>query len=235
MTDSEFDALLRRALIDVIHEDFADILEGGAEVPPHTEKYLRRERKLLADPIGYVRRLARPVWKKALRTAACILLALATVFGAVMAVSPSARAWVVRMYIEWREESTKFTFFSTGADNLTPSDWRPSYVPDDFNEFSVDTAANLVRITYRNLSDDELFFSYRSLYKNGPFSLDSEHGDVQDITILQNPAKLFVSTGDQYQSHVTWMDEEENVAFMFSGFVDAQELVKMAESVEKTN
>ena len=33
MTDEEFDALLRRALIDVIHEDYADILEDDPQVP----------------------------------------------------------------------------------------------------------------------------------------------------------------------------------------------------------
>lgn len=112
MTESEFDALLRRALIDVIHEDYADILEGEPDVPPHTEKYLRRKRKLLADPFGYVRRLARPVWKKTLRMVACILLVLATLFGTVMAVSPSARAWVVERIVYWTENFTKVSFTS---------------------------------------------------------------------------------------------------------------------------
>lgn len=47
MTEEEFDALLRRALIDVIHEDYRDILEGDPQVPEHSPAYLDRISKLL--------------------------------------------------------------------------------------------------------------------------------------------------------------------------------------------
>ena len=47
MTEKEFDALLRRALIDVICEDYADILEGDLQVPEHTPAYLDRISQLL--------------------------------------------------------------------------------------------------------------------------------------------------------------------------------------------
>lgn len=40
MTEEEFDALLRRALIDVIHEEYRDILEGDPQVPEHSPAYL---------------------------------------------------------------------------------------------------------------------------------------------------------------------------------------------------
>lgn len=47
MTEEEFDALLRRALIDVICEDYADILEGDPQVPWHSPAYLKRMSQLL--------------------------------------------------------------------------------------------------------------------------------------------------------------------------------------------
>ena len=47
MTEEEIDALLRRALIDVIHEDYRDILEGDPQVPEHSQAYLDRISKLL--------------------------------------------------------------------------------------------------------------------------------------------------------------------------------------------
>ena len=233
MTESEFDALLRRALIDVIHEDYADILEGEPDVPPHTEKYLRRKRKLLADPIGYVRRLARPVWKKTLRMVACILLVLATLFGSVMALSPSARAWVVRMYTEWREDSTMFTFWGSQPESPVSTDWYPSTLPEGYDEVSVDTVGNIIRITYQNASGKKLYFSYRSFHNNGAFSIDNEHAKPISIEINNSTATLFVSNNTQYQSHLTWMDEAEDVAFLISGFVDSQELITTAESVKK--
>ena len=47
MTEEEFDALLRRALIDVIHEDFEDILDGDPQVPEYSQAYLDRISQLL--------------------------------------------------------------------------------------------------------------------------------------------------------------------------------------------
>ena len=233
MTESEFDALLRRALIDVIHEDYADILEGEPDVPPHTEKYLRRKRKLLADPIGYVRRLARPVWKKTLRMVACILLALATLFGSVMALSPSARAWVVRMYTEWREEFTKFSFFGSRTEDFVTSDWRPEYMPEGFNEDAVNVTGNITRVTYKNLAGSEIYFRYYSLRRKASFNVDNEHTIPQNITVLNNPAVLYNTNDENYHSHLTWMDLDDDTAFMLSGFIGEQELVQIAESVYK--
>lgn len=233
LTESEFDALLRRALIDVIHEDYADILEGEPDVPPHTEKYLRRKRKLLADPIGYVRRLARPVWKKTLRMVACILLALATLFGSVMALSPSARAWVVRMYIEWREDHVNFIFTAPEEENSESSEWRPSYIPEGYTEDSIVVTDNLIRLTYKNTQNEKLYFSYRSLQHGGMFSVDSEHAVPENITVNSNPATVFVSTSIGYRSHLSWINENEDVAFLLSGLVGKNELIEIAKNVEK--
>ena len=235
MTESEFDALLRRALIDVIHEDYADILEGEPDVPPHTEKYLRRKRKLLADPIGYVRRLARPVWKKTLRMVACILLALATLFGSVMALSPSARAWVVRMYIEWREESTKFSFFGSGEENLTPKDWRPSYTPIGFDEVDAIPTTGSTKVTYMDVSGHKIYFIYRQLHNYGAFNIDNEHGTVQDAVVGDCSATLFVADNEGYRNRLVWTNNEFDTAFMLSGTINTDELLKMANSVTSTN
>lgn len=233
MTESEFDALLRRALIDVIHEDYADILEGEPDVPPHTEKYLRRKRKLLADPIGYVRRLARPVWKKTLRMVACILLALATLFGSVMALSPSARAWVVRMYTEWREEFTKFSFFGSSGQSSVPADWRPTFLPDGYTFESKSPVGNVVLVTYVDMHGNTISFYYRLLHSDGAFNVDNEHGIEQKITIGSSPATLLTSNIEGYRNRLVWMNEDEDTAFMLTGRIDSNDLVAIAESVEK--
>ena len=225
MTESEFDALLRRALIDVIHEDYADILEGEPDVPPHTEKYLRRERKLLADPLGYVRRLARPVWKKALRMAACILLALATLFGSVMALSPSARAWVVRMYTEWRGHTTMFFFIGAQSEDYTSTNWRPNYIPDGYTELSPTTTGNITRVTYQGINDDTIYFRYRSIKLYGAFDIDNEHGTMQGLTVGDNPATLIISNTEGFRNRLVWMDEGTDTAFLLSGQIDTEELI----------
>ena len=230
MTESEFDALLRRALIDVIHEDYADILEGEPDVPPHTAKYLRRERTLLADPSGYVRRLARPVWKKALRMAACILLALATLFGSVMALSPSARAWVAERVSRWTQTYTEFFFTSSQAKGVS-ADWRPFYIPDGFEEVDVnwDDPTSTLTLLYENSNGATIRLICAPATQNNLFGVDNEHTDYQAIEIGGTPADLFISNTDGFPNRLLWNSSDGETAFMLTSKINIDELVLIAE------
>lgn len=229
MTESEFDALLRRALIDVIHEDYADILEGEPDVPPHPEKYLRRERKLLADPLGYVRRLARPVWKKALRMAACILLALATLFGSVMALSPSARAWVVDRVIRWTQTYAEFSFITQDNEVIT-ADWRPNYVPLGFEEVDAtwSETSHTLRLTYENLGGETIRIICKPYAQGNIFNVDNEHSNYQQIEVNGRPADLFSSNTDGFPNYVLWTSSGGGIAYMIVSDIDTDKLISIA-------
>ena len=235
MTESEFDALLRRALIDVIHEDCADILEGEPDVPPHTEKYLRRERKLLDDPIGYVRRLARPVWKKALRMAACILLALATLFGSVMALSPSARAWVVERVSRWTQTYTEFFFNSPNAEGVS-ADWRPAYIPEGFKEVDTDwnEASGKLKVIYQNSVGITINLVCVQARQSSTLIIDNEHSKHQGLEINGQPADLFISTRIGFPNNLLWSNADSSTFFLLTAPIDINELVAIAKG-EKEN
>ena len=81
--------MLRHALMEANLERFRDVLDA-AEEPDWSHRYLRNRTRLLADPFGWAKRMARPVWKRAARTAACVLLACLVTLGGLMAVSPAA-------------------------------------------------------------------------------------------------------------------------------------------------
>ena len=86
--------MLRHALMEANLERFRDVLDA-AEEPDWSHRYLRNRTRLLADPFGWAKRMARPVWKRAARTAACVLLACLVTLGGLMAVSPPSgrRCW----------------------------------------------------------------------------------------------------------------------------------------------
>ena len=63
----------------------------GGRKPDWSHRYLRNRTRLLADPFGWAKRMARPVWKRAARTAARVLLACLVTLGALMAVPAVAR------------------------------------------------------------------------------------------------------------------------------------------------
>ena len=153
MTDVELDALICRALKANLRAEFPGVFNSAAQFPwPQTSpRYQRWERKLLADPAGFVRRQCRPVWQKALRMAACLILCAALALVAVMAASPTARAWVVDRVVTWMETYTQFRFYGQNAQGVT-ADWRPAYIPVGFEETDViwEENAHYLNITYKN-------------------------------------------------------------------------------------
>ena len=62
--------MLRLALMEANLERFRDVLEGADRDFGWSPRYLRQRMRLLADPFGWAKRMARPVWRRAARTAA---------------------------------------------------------------------------------------------------------------------------------------------------------------------
>ena len=114
--------MLRRALMEASLERFRDVLEGADRDWNWSPRYLRSRTRLLADPFGWAKRMARPVWKRAVRAAACAALACLVTLGGLMAVSPTVRAAV----LGWLREITENGIFYTalgnwdGAENPEP-------------------------------------------------------------------------------------------------------------------
>ena len=236
MTDVEFRGLVRSALLEATRREYAYILE--AEDLPHPDfspRYLRERARLLADPFGYARRRARPLWKRAVRTAACILLCAGIAFGGLMAFSPEARAWVAQIVAEWRETHTEYTFTGAPEPGADVGVWRPGYVPEGFEETYRMDDFDLGHVRYENSYGMTIYFTYTLVGQGGRFSNDNEHSDYYQITIGDSDADLFVSNEEGKSSYLIWVDEDLGVAYKLSSEVDQEELIAMAESVKKIN
>lgn len=232
MTDREFDALLRRALTDNVRARQARVFADGLPLPEHTRRYLRWEKKLLADPFGFARRQARPVWKKALQTAASILLCFAVLFGAIMAVSPSARAWVVDRVIYWMEDFTRFRFYAEEAQGLS-ANWRPAYIPEGFEETAVNWKENVnyLKITYEDSGGYYFMITAIPAEQNFSFNVDNEHSDYHEIEVNGQPASLFVSDTEGYPSYLIWISADQSTAFQLSANMTTEEMLRIAENI----
>ena len=84
--------MLRLALMEANQERFREALEGADRDVAWSPRYLRQRARMLADPFGWAKRMARPVWKRAVRAAACAALVCLVTLGGLMAVSPTVRA-----------------------------------------------------------------------------------------------------------------------------------------------
>lgn len=228
---TEFEAMVRRALIDNLHGEYDELLSAELPWPQSSARHRRWEKKLLADPVGFARRQARPVWQKTLRAAACVLLCLATLFGALMAVSPTARAWVVEQAVRWTEQFTEFTFISRNPKGVT-EDWRPAYIPEGFVETQADWSedAHWLYLTYENGIGGIIVLDALPAEENFSFNVDNEHSDYHEIEINGQPASLFSSNTEGYPSYLIWVNADHSTAFQLSANIDTDELIRIAES-----
>lgn len=228
---TEFEAMVRRALIDNLHGEYDELLSAELPWPQSSARHRRWEKKLLADPVGFARRQARPVWQKTLRAAACVLLCLATLFGALMAVSPTARAWVVEQAVRWTEQFTVFTFISRNPKGVT-EDWRPDYIPEGFVETDVYWVKETYYLEVTYEAEDGRFFIISSIPadQGGSFSVDNEHSDYCEAEVNGHIASLFVSNTEGAPSYLLWTNEDQTTAFELSSDLDTDEMLRIAEN-----
>lgn len=125
----DFDALLPRALMDANLLQFQGVLEQAETLEPaFSPRYRRSRLRLMNDPMGWLRRRTRPVWRRALRSAACVFLACAVALGGLMAVSPTVRAAVLHWLREFTEQGVTYRP-GEAETGLAPS-WRPAWLPE---------------------------------------------------------------------------------------------------------
>lgn len=222
---------IRRALLDAAAVDYHQALAAApADVPP-SRAYRRWRRRLLRNPQGLLRQQARPPWARALRGVACAVLALSLTFGAVMMVSPEARAAVSRWFVVHFSDHVSYQF-SGEMPVQSIGRWAPTYLPDGYVQTEYIDLTNLVSILYSNGDPEmDIEFSYQLLTDGGGENLDNEWHEISSLSIHGMPASLFTATEENGLHMLLWFDEANEHSFLLLSRIDSDILIRMAESV----
>ena len=110
MTDQELDQLMQRVLLDAIKSDCRNM---SCEIPNFmpSHRYQHQMAIMIANPLKWARKRARPLWKKVLQRVAVILIVFSLSLGSLMIISPSVRAAVVNWVTEWYETRKTYRLF----------------------------------------------------------------------------------------------------------------------------
>lgn len=222
--------MLRRALMEANLERFRSALEA-AEEPNWSPRYLRNRMRMLADPFAWAKRMARPVWRQAARTAACVALACLVTLGGLMAVSPTVRAAV----LGWLREITENGIFYTalgnrdGAENHEPPDWMLTDLPDGWTLDSASDLGSSAEKQYRCEESSVRFIcSYPDEGAIGWGIGNPESGDTRrEVTVNGYTAELY---GDEQSAMLAWQDEDGMLFYFTSAYVAPDTLIEMAAS-----
>ena len=230
MAENRFDTLLRDALLDASWAEFRTAWEEMEETD-FSPSYLRWRRRLLADPFAFVKRKLRPVWVRALRTAACIALISAVTLGALMAVSPTVRAAVLRWL---REISGSYMTYTSGQPAQTdalPSNWRVTWLPEGWE--LRDMTANLWMC---RKADGEGSLTFGCYAPDSDTHLTTNVDDVPDADAVRETIQVQGTAADYYESEgyrVLLWENEEGFLFLLrdTGGMPEEDFLKIAESV----
>lgn len=234
MSDAEFDKMLRSALLQAEWELWSDAMDRPpAEIPEGTPAQRRRRERLLRDPFGEAKRRTRPLWKQAMRTAACFLLVVTVAFGGLMAFVPPARAWVQRVLEEWLSSDVTFHFRGSGTAE-TGTTWTLGYLPEGFAEISREEISGSHSFIYENGDGAQLYFDYMPVVDGSGFNFDNEHSAYSELTLNGQSAHLFVSNQEGWPSCLIWFDKTGDMAFQLIAPVETEELLEMAKKMEQT-
>ena len=227
--------LLRLALMEANLERFRDALEGADRAYDWSPRYLRSRMRMRSDPFGWARRLARPAWRRAARTAACVLLASLVALGSLMAVSPTVRAAVLGWLHQVREDLVTFVNPDRRPAEDPPGGWRLSEVPEGFRltDLSPRESSGWWRYDDADSSAQLWLFVYTpeagEVAANLKDTLDAEENHAA-AEVQGYEADLFRSEGTTL---LTWQNEAGHLFLLRAdNFDDADTLLALAEGVE---
>lgn len=220
--------MLRQAAQEVTEEWLRRIPEE-----PHTfsRRFRRRMRPLLANPAGYVRSAARPLWRKVLRVAACVVLTCALALGTLRAVSPETYAAVMQWVAEWYETHVVYYFRGVPEEEALPL-YAITDLPEGYQETGDPLEAQDYRgIYYQNAQGQEIYFTCERITRGYASAVFLDNIIEKEVMVGDCPGQLYLSQDPNQSSGVTWTDEEAGILFSIDAFAEESVLLHMAESV----
>jgi len=223
--DTSFDKLLTAALYRAAELDYGDAMsdeEIDLAVQP-SQRFQRKMRTLLRNPIRYKRNQHRPLYMKAMRSAAAVFIAVTILFGAAMAASPTVRAAVVSFVRTWLEDRTTYQV----PDRDIHGDWTVGYIPEGFLLIDEEDAETHVLLVYQN--NDSVSISI--IISSGKKVVDNEHSVFYETTINGNAADIYESNDPLYPNMVVIHFETFGVIISLVSDIDVSELIRIAENI----
>ena len=229
MTDQELDRLMRHVLMDGVEqksEQPSEADNGEAPAFQPSPRYQRQITAMKRDPWAWAKKKQRPAWKKYAQTAAALLLAA----GLGLAASPTARADIVRLAVEWYNTHIIYHYAGPDLSGEMPQ-YTISALPDGYEEIIRAVSPELVSVVYANSDGDMIGLDYMYMSQGGNSLFVTEDDDVFDITVRHMKGKLFVPREEGRMSTVTWIDTNSSIQFSVDAALDRDSILHIAESV----
>lgn len=209
-------------------EIYVNQLENGYDADKqHTfSPQFKRKIKKLKRKADY------PVFYRSVQRAAAILLAILICASAWLAVDVEARnavfGWIKDVY----ESFLVYRFEENTQSNNVQGSYLPTWLPDGYTEFYADESAENTFVVYTNEGGEMLKFNCAPNTNETDWFVDTAETERSQVEVNGNPADLLLSTDPDVASGILWTTSD-GTAFYLSAFLQEEDLIKVAESVQK--
>ena len=232
MTDQELDRLMRHVLMDGVEqksEQPSEADNGEAPAFQPSPRYQRQITAMKRGPWAWSRKKQRPAWKKCAQTAAALLLAA----GLGLAASPTARADIVRLAVEWNQNRASFVY--SGPD---VGDELPCYVlgslPEGYGQTDWQRLGPALEAAdYESADGDYLYLDYSYMQQGGGTFIDMEEGEVIETRVNGMEGYFFQDADPEAFDILIWIDTRQNIQFSLGGCMDLDQALVLADGLER--
>lgn len=218
------DERLRKAAQKVEESMLASLPEPEECEATFSPEFERKMKKL-------IRRTDHPIRHRIMKSVACFLLVVLVGGGSVLTLSVEARAafvgWVREVYDTWFVYRFNNTTQGLGQGML----YRPTWIPDDYEEEHESEQPNRVSVIYKNSEGNMLIFTYSNDPSSIALYVDQEHKDIEQVEFGTNYADLYIDQREDAANEIVWTDLETETVFLISAPLSDKDLLKIAESV----
>lgn len=163
------------------------------------------------------------------------LLMLSLSAAMVLAVSPKARADIIRWTMQQDGRRVEFRYHGDGPAQALPQ-YRIAALPEGYTETERAASYAAGDVKYTNADGDMILLSYLYMSDGVVSGFELDNGDTMTDTQVNGiPATLIVSSMEGNFSSVTWRDTASNIEFTVAAVADEPVIIAMAESVSLCN
>ncbi len=230
-----FDAMLELAVNEDFEREMREMpseeqLEGEYEPTPEFEakmqRFLRQHRRKIN---------IRMYSQMAKKIVAGIGIVFILVSAGLLCVK-AARVTIFNAILDWKDRYVTIKY-DEREKQLNKSEvdmselYKPKYIPEGFYQYDVAKSGSTITIKYINNEKIKIYFDQKLLSSSGIAAIDSENKNYTEISIGETKAYLFEAKSEDDNTFIIW--KNETTSFNLFSNINKDELIKMAESINK--
>lgn len=225
-TDIRFGERELQAAAKLVAESMLEGLPDAAACGHDFSEGFRRKMEAL------LRRQRRSIRHTVWRYAAAVLLTVTLTFGAVMAVSPQARAAVVQWVRTVYENSVVYRFFNPAPQGALPR-YQLTWLPEGFAETDVFCDEEYYYVIYENKENGQGFiFEYQLMHDGTSVTNIPEEGSsITQVEVNGLRGEYYQAPDDADGNLLQFIDETADIIFKISGNIERDSIFNIAEGV----